>query len=240
VRNLTVRQTLVVPVGIWFNAALDSDACGAVSTFFDLTANLPENRLLRYACHILLVHHRTSGTPKRSVRSLAHFEQWLERAGVALERPDLAELPFWPDISQGLDRATRLARLIVTGQGIELPVGGSDVVLPSFLVDMESVFEKYVRHVLRSRLVDAEVLEGNAEGEKPLFDDRTEPPANPDVIIQRGPGDCPLVAEVKYKTVESRDDINQVLAYATVQHGNPGVNCMRPSNRRTASASESA
>jgi 5-methylcytosine-specific restriction enzyme subunit McrC len=186
----------------------------AVSSFHDLTADVPENRLLRYACHVLLAHYRATGNPKRALRQLAHLEEWLSRAGVVLSRPELRDLPHAGDVSPVYEKALRVARLVAWGQGVELPAGGSDVTLPSFLVNMESVFERYVLHVLRRRLRGFEVLDGNAEGQRPLFDDRKLPDANPDIVIQRSAGDCHAIVEVKYKAVEKRDDINQVLAYA--------------------------
>src|SRR5262249_45193165 len=148
--------------------------------------------------------------------ALAHFDELLARAGVSLERVDLNAISrtFGAGLAPDFKRALRLARLIVSGEGVELPIGGSDVALPSFLVNMESVFEEYVRHVAQRQFMDLEVLNGNDEGAKPLFDDRRSPPANPDVVVRQLTGDHALVLEAKYKTAENRDDINQVLGYA--------------------------
>lgn len=188
----------------------------AVCTYFDLTSDLIENRLLRYAIHLLLAQHRATGALARGASALAHFEELLTRAGVTLERVDLRRLA--PDAatreSPDYIRAFRLARLIVSGEGIELPASGSDVALPSFLVNMESVFERYVRHTSLRCFPDLEVLDGNRTGAKPLFDDRRTPPANPDVVVRRPGGEYLLVLEAKYKVSENRDDINQVIAYA--------------------------
>src|SRR5690606_3465600 len=188
----------------------------AVCTYFDLSADLLENRLLRYALHVLLVQHRATGSLARSVGALAHFDELLSRAGVSLERIDTRALPTRLGVGESPDvgKALRLARLIVSGEGVELPVGGSDVALPSFLVNMESIFEEFVRYVARRQFGDFEVLDGNKTGAKPLFDDRRSPSANPDVVIRYPRGAYGLVLEAKYKTAENRDDVNQVLAYA--------------------------
>lgn len=185
----------------------------AVSTFFDLTANIPENRVLRYACHVLLVHHRRTEILQDTIRLLSHFEEVFSRAGVQLEpsSPGAYERPA--EHSPEYSRALRLARLIVSGHGIELRGDGEDVSLPSFLIDMETLFEDYIRHVVSTRLTGVEVLNGNTDGRKQLFDDRVSPPVTPDVVVKRG-ATYPLIAEVKYKSSENKADRYQVLAYA--------------------------
>jgi 5-methylcytosine-specific restriction enzyme subunit McrC len=185
----------------------------AVSGFYDLTADIPDNRLLRYACHALLVHHQRTALLRNTIRDLDHFEEVFAKAGVSLEAPDLRARLVPIDRSPFYLRAVRLARMIASGQGIELRADGEDVSLPSFLIDMETLFEKYVRHVMSARLTGVEVLNGNTEGAKSLFDNRAAPPATPDVVVRRS-GDYPLIGEVKYKAQESRDDRYQVLAYA--------------------------
>lgn len=188
----------------------------AVCSYFDLTADIVGNRLLLYAVHLLLAQYRVTGTAARSVRALGHFEELLTRAGVSLDQVNPRTLS--PDVyrreSPEYGRALRLARLIISGDGIELPASGSDVSLPSFLVNMESLFEGYVRHIVWKRLPDFNVLDGNRDGAKPLFDDRRTPPANPDIVVNGENDECVVVLEAKYKIGENRDDVNQVLAYA--------------------------
>ncbi len=184
----------------------------AVSTFFDLTADIQENRLLRYACHVLLVHHRRAEILRNTIRRLSHFEELFSSAGVRLDPSGSRDIQKSAEHAPEYLRALRLARLIVSGHGIELRGDGEDVSLPSFLINMETLFEDYVRHVMATRLTGVEVLNGNTKGSKSLFDDRKDPPATPDVVVRRG-ADHPLIGEVKYKTLETRDDRYQVLAY---------------------------
>jgi 5-methylcytosine-specific restriction enzyme subunit McrC len=185
----------------------------AVSEFYDLTADVPDNRLLRYACHVLLVHHQRTALLSNAVRDLSHFEEVFGRAGVRLEPPDLRAASAPLERSPSYLRAVRLARLVASGHGIELRADGNDVSLPSFLIDMETLFEEYVRHVMVTRLAGVEVLNGNTNGAKSLFDDRNAPQATPDIVIRLG-DEYPLIGEVKYKAHDSRDDRYQVLAYA--------------------------
>jgi len=185
----------------------------AVSSYFDLTADTAENRMLRFACQVLLSSHRTTGIPSRGITELSGFDDLFAAAGVSVTPPETT--------TAGLDRrgdplyvrALRLADLIIRKRGVDLPGGTGDMPLPSFLLNMESLFERYARHVLRTRLHGWRVLDGNEEGKARLFDDRPTPHANPDIVI-RGEHGSAVIGEVKYKGLENRDDINQVLAYA--------------------------
>ena len=56
--------------------------------------------------------------------------------------------------------------------------------------------------------------DGNREGKKPLFDDRDDPPAQPDIVLSSQSTGRLIVAEVKYKERPLRDDINQAVTYA--------------------------
>lgn len=186
---------------------------GAVSNFYDLTADIPTNRLLRHAVHVLLVHHQRAEILPKTVRLLGHFEELFSCAGVRLDPAASVGVPIIPDQPPDYLRALRLARLIVAGHGIELQGQGEGVSLPSFLIDMERLFEDYMRHVLMKRVQGAEVLDGNRQGAKPIFDDRKEPRATPDIVLRQGDA-YPLIGEVKYKTWENKDDRYQVMAYA--------------------------
>jgi len=187
----------------------------AVCEYSDLSADTPENQLLRYACHLLLTHHRLAEVLTGSVRVLAQFEEYFASAGVTLARPTVREaLVLSGNGSPEYGRAIRLATTILTERGVELPGGGGDLSLPSFLINMETLFESYARHVLRARLAAFTVLDGNNEGKQPLFDDRRSPSATPDIVVRDRSGAPTLIGEVKYKSDENRDDLNQVLGYA--------------------------
>lgn len=130
-------------------------------------------------------------------------------------------------LSESYTRALRLAAALILNEGIELPVGGTDIFLPSFLVDMETLFETYMRRTLSTRLTGFTVLNGNEFGGKPLFDDRKSPTANPDIVVRQR-GEPVLLAEVKYKPRASREDINQIITYA-ISYGVSRVLLLMPS-----------
>ena len=74
-----------------------------------------------------------------------------------------------------------LAGLILQRRNIALELGGADVQLGSLLINTNDLFEKFVRVSLtrhaREESWPAEVLDGNAEGKKDLYDVPAELPA---------------------------------------------------------------
>ena len=142
---------------------------------------------------------------------LGQFEELFSRAGVTLRLPAKHETKE-TGLSATHIRALRLASALVARHGVELPLGGTDIFLPSFLIDMESLFEEYVIRVLVQHLPTHEVA-GAEEATKSLFDDIDAPMANPDIVIYRN-GAALSVGDVKYKLRYTREDLNQVISYA--------------------------
>ena len=92
-----------------------------------------------------------------------------------------------------------------------LQVQGSDIALQTFLLDFEDVFEQYLRRVLEIRSTGVlNVQDGNGDGKRPLYDNRTDTPAQPDIILLP-PSGAPVIAEVKYK--EKPDICNAIGAH---------------------------
>lgn len=60
------------------------------------------------------------------------------------------------------------------------------------------------------------VRDGNLEGKRPLYDQRKEPTAEPDIVMMSAVNQNTVVADVKYKGRPDRADINQVVTYAAV------------------------
>jgi 5-methylcytosine-specific restriction enzyme subunit McrC len=90
--------------------------------------------------------------------------------------------------------------------------------MPSIVIEMHRVFESYVRTVLADGVRDDErldVLNGNAEGRKPLYDEQPSEDATPDIVLERNRAPV-VILDVKYKPANglpSRDDLNQVITY---------------------------
>lgn len=185
------------------------------STAATLTADIPENQVLLTASQLLLNHLNVIATTPgiHLVTGLAHFSALMERAGVRPVRGNPHHVTDLGRLSPSYREALTIADAILRGRGIAIPESGMDITLSSILVDMESLFERYVRMILSTWLTTHVVLDGNTAGAKSLFDDRASPRAQPDIVIKtrRQPV---LIGEVKYKPSYSREDINQILAYA--------------------------
>jgi 5-methylcytosine-specific restriction enzyme subunit McrC len=183
----------------------------AFSSYFELTADIPENQMLYFACHNLILHFIALGFASETLKVLGQFDELFARGGIALRLPAKHEINEI-GLSATHVRALRLATALVARRGVELPLGGTDIFLPSFLIDMESLFEEYVLRVLGQQLSTFQVA-GMNEATKALFEDTNTPLANPDIVIYRD-GAALLVGDVKYKLHYTREDLNQVISYA--------------------------
>jgi len=135
-----------------------------------------------------------------------------------------------------------LATTIIRDRGITF-ADERDVLMPSLLINMEKVFEAYLRNVLRLRLPalasSVQVLDGTRGGsegaKKLLFDKVPSPDAEPDIVIRHPtpPDETPstaVILDVKYKKLSGlpdRADINQVVTYA-VSYRSPSVVLIHP------------
>src|ERR1700687_2360211 len=184
----------------------------AVSSYFELTADVPENQVLYFACRSLILHFVVLGLAPDTLKVLGQFEELFARAGVSLRLPIRHEAKE-NGLSATHVRALRLGFALVARRGVELPVGGTALFLPSFLIDMESLFEEYVLRVLAQYLSPTFQVVGAKESMKPFFDDTDAPMANPDLVFYRN-GSALCVGDVKYKLRYTREDLNQVISYA--------------------------
>jgi 5-methylcytosine-specific restriction enzyme subunit McrC len=118
--------------------------------------------------------------------------------------------------------AIDLATAIVQLHGVQLESRAGAVRLPSMVLDMSDLFERYLRNTLaaqaRGRGWRHRVLDGNAEGKTLLFDEKPSPPATPDIVVRDLDKEgFPLLIEVKSAPVKSfhseRSAIEQALTY---------------------------
>lgn len=59
------------------------------------------------------------------------------------------------------------------------------------------------------------IRDGNKEAKKKLFDDKKDPTAQPDIVVDSAASISPLViVDAKYKDNIERSDINQAITYA--------------------------
>jgi 5-methylcytosine-specific restriction endonuclease McrBC regulatory subunit McrC len=165
-------------------------------------------------------------------RAETYFESArLDHALRFLKHPSIIDPTKLPSTKPAYPPAIGVAKAILSNQGINIRSQGKDIVLPCVLINMENIFEAYLRAILDRHLRDRgfTVLDGNL-GEphgaaRDLFEHAHEAakgiPAKPDVVINRGSplATTELVIDAKYKPPSSqpdREDLNQILVYSKV------------------------
>jgi 5-methylcytosine-specific restriction enzyme subunit McrC len=179
--------------------------------FDDFTIDVPENQLLLAATRRLL---RLPGVPTatrhRLHRLVARF------ADVSALVPGLARPKWRPTrLNSQYHNVLHLAEIILAGGSIDL--GGDDVEISGFLLDMWRVFEDFTTVALAEALRrhgGRTALQGSHH-----FDDRSEVVMRPDLVWYQG--DRPTaVLDAKYKRHKGKSapnaDLYQVLAYCAV------------------------
>ncbi|MFC5949760.1 hypothetical protein ACFQH9_15910 [Pseudonocardia lutea] len=201
------------------------------TSYFHRTADIPANRCIKYAIWTLIqqyasgpVPHRSRRLHQRLVASLDLFsnvELDLQRGFLSDRLVQGREQP--PDLRAYYRAALGVSRSVILNRGVSLDSLGNEVNLPSIVVNMNYVFEGYVRNTLRERMADLPfgVLDGNGDGATSLFLEHREPKATPDVVVVDAAGRVVLAIEIKNVPVSglsARDAINQVVTYG-VRYG---------------------
>lgn len=188
---------------------------------FEQTVDVPANRVIRHAMECAMTSLRRARPTSPVLRLANALHADFPRAVTEPRSLDLVvsrsilRTRSLPPTRGYYYRPLEIASLILSRASVSLEVsGGSDIQLETFILDFEDVFERYLRRVLERGAPGAcSVKDGNDEGSRSLYDDRPEPPAQPDIVIERS-GEPPLIVEVKYKDKPDRADVNQVVTYA--------------------------
>ncbi|ASY71338.1 5-methylcytosine restriction system specificity protein McrC [Sinorhizobium fredii] len=189
---------------------------------YEQTSDIVVNRILKAALKFILTRSRTGWRASSKLVSATN-EAYLtfSKLANALQPRDLmmceqiVNRGDLPSARAYYYRALDIALLVLSNRSISLQQQGDEIELGTFIINFENLFEDYLRRVLQDRCEPLYwVRDGNLDGKKPLFDDRREPPAQPDIVIVERATKQKLVAEVKYKDRPNRDDINQAITYA--------------------------
>jgi 5-methylcytosine-specific restriction enzyme subunit McrC len=204
----------------------------AVSSRFSRTTNNEVNRHIISALNIIADIYNDAkereGIRRRRSRIAAakrifNFRNADHKDGGALayiRRPELIP-PDRPFLAQALT----LSSVIIDNSGLRLRGGGA-VSSASILIDMESVFEAYVRHFLsQADLPGYAVLDGNQArpvgAASNVFhsvpEGMTNPLATPDTVLMADER-AELIIENKYKICGNhpeRGDLNQAIVYGS-------------------------
>ena len=198
------------------------------ATWFERTADNAPNRCLKLALRVLAADYARRGRDRRRILRRINAAYGLFHAAALdtrlafLSDPVVAGSRPLPALRAYYRPALDLAVMILSRSSVALDRAGSSVTLPSLVVRLDDVFERYARAVLRAELAalapGLAVEDGNFEGKKDLFDVAPSRQATPDIVVrERATGAAPIVLDVKYKPATSdpdRGDLEQVIAYA--------------------------
>lgn len=211
------------------------------SRSFQQTSDIPVNRLLRHMLEILLLS-RSGGSNDQGITARANnvFSEFPSsigklRSGDRAACEDIVARRSLPSTRSYYYRALEIALMVMSGQSISFQSYGADVTLDTAIIDFETVFEDYSRRVLQRQAGNSVIVkDGNFEGKRPLFDNKSHPPAQPDIVVVSAAGGSPVIADVKYKDRPARPDVNQIVTYALVYRAKRVVliHQNRPGTRR--------
>ena len=226
----------------------------AAVAWFQNIVDTAANRCLKYAIWHLAQRYNSIAPRRAGMRKIlsqlnAAYQMFagvkLDRSRAFLNDPLVQDPGLLVPIRATYPDAVRLAAAIISDRGVKFEGRGDDVLMSSLLINLQDVFEAYVRVVIQAKLEvlapHLRVLDGNVSGagggRKPFFDlqprQLTRIDATPDVVIsEEGHAVVrhPLTVEVKYKAIRAvpeRDDLNQAIAYG-VSYRSPKVVLVHP------------
>jgi len=215
------------------------------TSWFERTADTPANRCLKYAMWLLAQEYQRDQEPSKDRRRLLQrlngaysiFDAVeLQRSRAFLSDPVVSGVRPPPAARSAYRPALDLAVSLIEQRSVVLALDAGPVRLPAVVLDMNALFENLVRRALQTAATERSwptaVRDGNGDGQKPLFSNRRNPRATPDVVLQLPDGSTPLVIEVKNTPVSSagltaRDGMNQAATYG-LSYGTAEVLLVHP------------
>lgn len=199
----------------------------ASSSYFEMTINNPYNQLIKFTIDYSLRYFNRMGIDDLSLkRQLIHALSLFESVSLIEDsrrlNQDVSDLIAAEKVTMLRHyylNVCKLCRIITTQKGLSFNTYDKGTDLSSFILDMESIFERYLLNVLRNNkpLLDQSVsiLDGNAEGKKKFFNQPSKATgdAKPDFILNVG-GETKVIADAKYKIKVKDIDRYQVISHA--------------------------
>ena len=195
----------------------------ATFEYFQFSRDHPLNRLLKYTIWYCGSYLRLRAGATALREQLNFYFNLLETI------PLDASLSFLSDVRRTLAfrqipnlrhyyySLARTCLFIVGNSSISLETRGEDVSLLSFILNLEELFEKYIRNVLKKNLPgtrpEIRVLDGNKDCRTYLFSDSRIFEIRPDIVVTNL-GKPSLIADVKYKPKITEADRYQIITHA--------------------------
>ncbi|MET3808620.1 5-methylcytosine-specific restriction enzyme subunit McrC [Nakamurella sp. UYEF19] len=187
----------------------------------EFTPDILENRLLRTAVDVL---GRLRLRHQGSRRSLGRLRQQLNGVSSLMVDGRGIDEPAWNRLNERYRPAFSLGRLIVLGASLDARAGTEDA--SAFLIDMNRVFEDFIRVALREHLhIDARAFPTAGSGHRLFLDAGSSVALEPDLSwwIRGG---CVFAGDCKYKRTRGsvpNADVYQMLAYLTALNLRDGL-----------------
>ncbi len=124
-----------------------------------------------------------------------------------------------PVIRDYYHRVCKICLIILKQTGIDFEQEGNDISLNSYVLDMETIFEKYLLNSLKKKIssfkMDIQLLDGNTDGRKSLFNNPQTKNyiAKPDIIVRHQDQNL-MIMDAKYKTQVKESDRYQIITHA--------------------------
>lgn len=205
----------------------------AVTEVFEFSSSNAANKLIKAA--LINSIRLASGEPQLSAQraQFAHALRGLNRVADLVDsnidratEDALLELPrFKPRHS----KAVLIAREIIKRSGVILEFATKRLSLPSFIINLDKVFESYIRNSLEHSIFAVapgwSITDGNLQGiSKPLLNDNDKFIIMPDILISHPNTLIPsLVCDVKYKTKPAEEDRYQIISHCVSYQSNAAL-----------------
>ena len=180
----------------------------------DFTEDIEENRLLHTAIHLL---SRVSIRSERWRRELRGLRPAFAAVSIGSYRRGAVPEVRYHRLNEHYRPAVELARLVIESSSFELRHG--EVTASSFLLDMNRVFEEFLRTALQNALGLSDEQWPSRDARRRLSLDRGERISLIPDLMWRSPGAGKpvFVGDAKYKRIEPdgfrHADVYQMLAY---------------------------
>ncbi|MDB3962560.1 McrC family protein [Paracoccaceae bacterium] len=192
---------------------------------FIFSFDTPENRLLRFTVWNCVNNQKIrSALPKNLVNELTVFDEML--SSIPLDR----QLSFLNNVRHALRVKTipsirayyykilTTCLLLLHNEKIDFEGEAGEVHLSSFIINLEDVFESYIRAVIKKHFsnhpLNIAVHDGNHSGRRYLFHDAKSYDIKPDIFLTKG-GKVQAVLDAKYKVKSKENDRYQIITHST-------------------------
>jgi len=196
----------------------------AVIEVFDFSNDNPVNRVLKAALKCALSLSFGHQSLAKEARLFAQMLRNLDRVShlpvdVVNDECERA-LRELPGFKPGHAKAVVIARELIKRASPVLEFADRRMSLPSFLINLDNVFESYIRNILRKSAKksfhNSRIGDGNhKEFSKYLLNDNAKFTIMPDILFYNAIEDLPrVVADVKYKTKPMEEDRYQIITHS--------------------------